>query len=155
MRGPPITPRDEPRTGRPWPSGYAGAIPRQASAYHSGRSRPSFEAKPKHGGIELNCGDLAHPHVEPGCLYAVPAEWPLPALPMAIGTAPDSPPGASPCARAPGLPDRAPFFVAAMAAFDVIAPILSSFSRIIFVCERPVIPSVQCKTGNGAATRGD
>ena len=34
-----------------------------------------------------------------------------------------------------------------------IAPILSSFSRIIFVCERPVIPSVRCKTGNGAATR--
>jgi hypothetical protein len=29
------------------------------------------------GGTELNCGDLA-PHVEAGCLYAVPAEWSIP-----------------------------------------------------------------------------
>ena len=65
-------------------------------------------------------------------------------------------------------PDRAPIFVVAMAValYDgpakgcrpfvmFIAPIRSSFSRIIFVCERPVISSVRCKTGNGAATRGD
>ncbi len=62
----------------------------------------------------------------------------------AIGTAPDSPPGASAHAQGRLAPRPGALFV---------APILSSFSRTIFVCERPVISSVRCKTGNGAATR--
>jgi hypothetical protein len=44
------------------------------------------------------CGDLAHQHVEADGLYVVPAEW---SIPMAIGTAPDTPPGAKPLPRAP------------------------------------------------------
>ena len=62
------------------------------------------------------CGDLAHPHVEAECLYAVSAEWPHYAeapSPWSSAQRRSPLPVQGPCEGA-WLRDRAPFFVVAM-----------------------------------------
>jgi len=113
----------------------------------------------------IHCGDLARPHVEADCLYAVPAEWPnFSSSPLNHRHSAGFPSRRkSKPSKGAWPPDLASFFVAAMypsssagagqhAFVMFIAPILSSFVAHHFhVRAGHPLPR---KTGGGAATRG-